>query len=57
MSTYKDNGDSWCGIIQKQVAEERPKSFYKCTPRADIYVDWFDCYEDAEKFIKESALA
>ena len=51
MSSFKDNGDSWAGIVERREADTKPDSAFKSTKRADIYTDWFESYEEALAFV------
>lgn len=53
-SVFRDNGKSTVGIISHMEAEEKPESSFHSGPRADVYFDWFDSYEEAENFVKEA---
>ena len=52
-----DNGRITANLVDTIEAEERPENTYKETRRCDIYVDWFDSYNEAMGFIKESKTA
>lgn len=56
-SKWDDKGDGWAGITSKVEADNKPESTFKSTPRADIYTDWFDNYDEAEAFVRDAAKA
>ena len=48
-----DNGRITSNLVDAIEAEERPENTWKSTRRCDIYVNWFDSYDEAMEFIKE----
>lgn len=48
-----DNGRISSNLVDTIEAEERPENTWKSTRRCDIYVTWFDSYDEAMEFIKE----
>lgn len=56
-SKFDDKGNGWAGITNKVEADEKPESTFKSTTRADIYTDWFDSYDEAEEFVRDSVKA
>lgn len=56
VNTYDDKGKVNSSIIS-QRAEHKPENSFKETRKADIYIDWFDTYDEAEEFQAESLLA
>ena len=52
-SKWDDRGNGWAGITSKVEAEEKPESTFNSTPRADVYTDWFDSYDEAEKYVRD----
>ena len=54
MSTFDDKGRVTANIVDTKEAEEQPEGGFKSTPRKDIYTDWFDSEEAANKFIADS---
>ena len=56
-STFDNKGDGWAGITDKREAETAPESTFKSTRRNDIYTDWFESYEEAERFVRDRARA
>ena len=53
-SSYAHNRKTIANITDKVEAEQIPKNTFTHTIRADIYTDWFDSMEDAEKFAEDS---
>lgn len=56
-SKWDDRGNGWAGITSIIEADEKPENTFNSTPRADIYIDWFDSYEEADEFVKDVAKA
>ena len=52
-----NSGRITANLVDTIEAEEKPKDTYKETKRCDIYIDWFDSYDEAMDFIKESKCA
>ena len=52
-----DNGRITANLIDTIEAEERPENTWKSTRRCDMYIDWFDSYDEAMEFIRESKRA
>lgn len=52
-----DNGRTTANLVDTIEAEERPENTVKETRRCDIYVIWFDSYDEAMEFIKENKRA
>lgn len=53
-SIFDDKGRVTANIVDTKEAEEQPKGSFKSTARKDIYTDWFDSEEAANKFIADS---
>lgn len=56
-NSYYDNGKVIANLVDIIEAEEKPMDTYKETKRCDVYVNWFESYEEAMKFIKECKVA
>lgn len=54
VSTFDDKGKITANIVDTKEAEEQPEGGFKSTARKDIYTDWFDSEETANKFIADS---
>lgn len=46
-SAWYDDGHGTAAITDVVDAETMPESGFKSTLRKDIYVDWYDSYNDA----------
>lgn len=53
-TSFDDRGHIIANITAVKNSEERPQNTYKCTRYKDIYNDWFDTREQAERFIDEA---
>lgn len=51
-TTIKDNGVVSMNIVSTTIADKKPENSYKSTPRADLYLDWFDSEDEAQNFIE-----
>lgn len=56
-SSYCDNGKITANLVDSIDAKEKPEDTCTETKRCDIYVNWFESYEDAMNFIKECKTA
>lgn len=54
VSTFDDKGRVIANIVNTKEAEEKLEGSFKSTVRKDIYTDWFDSEEAANKFIADS---
>lgn len=56
--TIVDNS-GWlsCSLVDIITADSKPESEYKCTPRKDIYTDYFSSKKAAADFVKQSLIA
>lgn len=54
---YYDNGMVTANLVDAVEAEEKPEDTHKETRSCDIYVNWFESYDEAMEFIKESKTA
>lgn len=52
-----NSGRIIANLVDTIEAEEKPENTYKETRRCDVYVDWFESYDEAIKFIKECKAA
>lgn len=46
-TSYYDDGRVTTNLVDVIEAEEKPQGTFKETRRCDIYVDWFDSYDEA----------
>lgn len=51
-SSYDDRGNGYCGLTDIVEADEKPETVYKYKARRDIYIDYFESYEEAEDYIR-----
>ena len=56
-NSYYNNGRVTANLVDVVEAEEKPQDTYKETKRCDVYVNWFESYEEAMEFIKECKVA
>lgn len=56
-SSFDDKGRVTAGVTATREAEEQPESSYTSTARKDIYKDWFESLEEAQKYVKEAKQA
>lgn len=56
-NSYYNNGKVVANLVDTIEAEEKPEDTYKETKRCDVYVNWFESYEEAIKFINECKIA
>ena len=54
VSTFDDKGRVTANIVDTKEADEQLESTSKSTKRKDVYTDWFDSEETANKFIADS---
>lgn len=52
-----DNGRLTANLVDTIEAEEKPENTYKETRRCDIYIDWFNSYDEAMEYIKTGKIA
>lgn len=52
-SSYYDNGNIVANLVDIVEEEEKPQNTHKRTSNCDVYVDWFETYESAMRFIEE----
>lgn len=50
-SSVDNHGRMTAAITESVEAEEKPADSYVSTSRKDIYTDWFESREEAEKFV------
>lgn len=50
-SSVDNHGHMTATITESVEAEEQPADSYVSTSRKDIYMDWFESREEAEKFV------
>lgn len=53
-TSFDDRGRVVSNITSTVEAAVKPENTYKSTSRKDIYVDWFESREAAEKHVKEA---
>lgn len=56
-SSYYDNGKVIANLVDTIEAEEKPEDAYKETRRCDVYVNWFESYDEAMNHIKKCKMA
>lgn len=56
-NSYYNNGKVVANLIDTIESEEKPQDTYKETKRCDVYVNWFESYEEAINFVKECKMA
>lgn len=56
-SSYYDNGKVIANLVDTVKAEEKPQDTYREAKRCDVYVNWFETYEEAREFINECKVA
>ena len=56
-SSFHDRGRVTAAITATIEAESKPESTYTSTRRKDIYNDWFESIEAANKFVEEAKTA
>lgn len=50
-SSVDNHGRMTAAITESVEAEEQPTNSYVSTSRKDVYTDWFESREEAEKFV------
>ncbi len=56
-TSFDDKGRVVSNITNVVEADEKPENSFTSTSRKDIYNDWFDSREEAEKFVEEAKKA
>ena len=56
-NSYYNNGKVIANLVDVIEAEEMPEDIYKETKRCDVYVNWFESYEEAMDFIERCKIA
>lgn len=56
-SSYDDRGQVTAAITATKEATSKPQQTYTSTRRKDIYHDWFDSQEEAQKFVEDAKKA
>ena len=56
-NSYYNNGKVVANLVDAVEADKKPEDTYKETKRCDVYVNWFESYEEAMKFISECKMA
>lgn len=56
-SSFDDKGKVTAAITNVVEAPEKPENSFRSTRRKDIYFDWFENQEEAEKFVEEAKRA
>ena len=51
-SAWYDDGHGTADITDVVDADEKPQDSFKSTMRKDIYLDWYESYEDAQAVIE-----
>ncbi len=52
VSAYHDDGSVTAGIVNTVEADEKPENYHEEAKGKDVYCDWFDSREEAEKFVE-----
>lgn len=53
-TVYYDSGRVTSNITSIIEAAKIPEDIFRSTNRADIYIDWFDNFQDAQDFVNEA---
>ena len=56
-SAFYDSGRIVAGFTHEKEADEKPENTYKEKNDRDIHENWFDNFDDAQKFIEETKSA
>lgn len=54
VSAFYDNGRVTANITTSKLADEKPESHFTSTSRKDVYSDWYDSYEAAQKAVVDA---
>ena len=54
VSSFDDRGRVTANITASKLADEKPESSFTSTSRKDVYADWYDSYEAAEKAVQDA---
>ena len=58
VTTSFDNRGRGCGAITNRIeSEDKPISTFASISRKDIYNDWFDDLDEAQKFAQQASKA
>lgn len=52
-SSFYDNGKVAAAITDSKEADQKPENTYESLKKKDIYNDWLESKEEAEKFIED----
>ena len=53
-SAYYSDGRVEANITDMNIGSHKPTNTFVSLPRCDVYVDWFDSYEEAEEFCQSA---
>lgn len=56
-TAFSDKGNVMAAITNMVEAASKPENSFKSLKRKDIYNDWFESMEEAEKFVEEAKRA
>lgn len=54
VSAFYDDGRVTANITASQLADDKPDSHFTSTSRKDVYSDWYDSYEAAQKAVVDA---
>lgn len=54
VSSFFNDGSVVANIVDEVEADEKPENSSHSTSRKDVYLDWFDDYDEAISFVKEA---
>ena len=54
VSSFYDNGRVTANITASKLADEKPESSFTSLRRKDVYADWYDSYEAAQKAVTDA---
>lgn len=52
-SSYDDRGRVTAAVTSTRIADKKPKNEYHSIRNKDIYIDWFDSMNEAQKYADE----
>lgn len=57
VSTFHDNGRVTAAVTRTVQATQKPERSFTSAKRRDIYLDWFDSKQEADRFVAEAKKA
>ena len=57
ITTYDDYGKVTANLIDVKEGNKKPENKFERTAEKDIYIDWFESLQRANRFIEQSLLA